>query len=281
LCETLHCRVAVWLNLTPDHLDRHGDLAGYAAAKERIFRHQGAGDRAVVGVDDAPSRSVAERLQAMGREVTTVSLTGAADVMVVDGRLQDDAVEITDLRPLDSLRGRHNWQNVAVAYAAVRALGLTPQQAVAGLASFEGLPHRMEQVAQAGAILWVNDSKATNPDSAEKSLTSFANIFWIAGGKPKPGGFRSLRPALANVRAGYLIGSAADEIAADLGDLVPMHKVHTLEAAVREASAAARREATAEAAVLLAPACASFDQFANFEARGDRFRALAQAEAAA
>jgi len=139
----------------------------------------------------------------------------------------------------------------------------------------------MEQVARAGAVLWVNDSKATNPDSAEKSLTSFANIFWIAGGKPKAGGFRSLRPALANVRAGYLIGSAAEEIAADLGDLVAMHQVHTLEAAVREASAAARRENTAEAVVLLAPACASFDQFANFEARGDRFRALAQAEAAA
>jgi UDP-N-acetylmuramoylalanine--D-glutamate ligase len=281
LCHTLHCRVAVWLNLTPDHLDRHGDLAGYAAAKERIFRHQGAGDRAVIGIDDAPSHSVAQRLQAAGRDVTTVSLTGVADVTVVDGRLQDDGTEITDLRPLGNLRGRHNWQNVAVAYATVRALGLTPRQAVAGLASFQSLPHRMEQVARAGAVLWVNDSKATNPDSAEKSLTSFANIFWIAGGKPKPGGFRSLRPALANVRAGYLIGSAAEEMAADLGDLVPMHQVHTLEAAVREASTAARRENTAEAAVLLAPACASFDQFANFEARGDRFRALAQAEAAA
>jgi UDP-N-acetylmuramoylalanine--D-glutamate ligase len=136
-------------------------------------------------------------------------------------------------------------------------------------------------VARAGSVLWVNDSKATNPDAAEKSLTSFSDIFWIAGGKPKPGGFRSLRPALGGVRAGYLIGTAAEEIAADLGDLVPMRKVGTLEAAMREASTAARSSGAAEATVLLAPACASFDQFANFEARGDRFRVLAQAEAAA
>ena len=281
LCESLRCRVAVWLNLTPDHLDRHGDLAGYVAAKERIFRQQGTGDRAVLGIDDEPSRAVASALAAAGGDVTTVSLTGPADVTVEEGRLREHSVEIRDLRPLDNLRGRHNWQNIAVAYAAVRALGLDAERACAGLASFEGLAHRMEQVARAGGILWVNDSKATNPDSAEKSLTSFANVFWIAGGKPKPGGFRSLRPALGTVRAGYLIGTAAEEIAADLGDVVPMHKVGTLEAAVREASAAARASGTGEAVVLLAPACASFDQFVNFEARGDRFRALALAEAAA
>ena len=281
LCESLRCRVAVWLNLTPDHLDRHGDLAGYVAAKERIFRQQGAGDHAVLGIDDEPSRAVASALVAAGRQITTVALTGPADVTVEAGRLREHGVEICDLRPLDNLRGRHNWQNIAVAYAAVRALGLDAERACAGLASFEGLAHRMEQVARAGGILWVNDSKATNPDSAEKSLTSFANVFWIAGGKPKPGGFRSLRPALGTVRAGYLIGTAAEEIAADLGDVVPMHKVGTLEAAVREASAAARAAGTGEAVVLLAPACASFDQFANFEARGDRFRALAQGEAAA
>ena len=150
---------------------------------------------------------------------------------------------------------------------------------MAGLPTFRGLPHRMEEVARAGSVIWVNDSKATNPDSAEKSLTSFANIFWIAGGKPKPGGFRSLRPALRAVHAGYLIGMAAGEIAGDLGDLVPMHQVGTLAAAVRAASAAARAEGAGEAAVLLAPACASFDQFADFEARGEAFRMLARAEA--
>jgi UDP-N-acetylmuramoylalanine--D-glutamate ligase len=180
---------------------------------------------------------------------------------------------------MQNLRGRHNWQNIAVAYAAVRALGLSPAQALAGLPTFRGLPHRMEEVARAGSVIWVNDSKATNPDSAEKSLTSFTNVFWIAGGKPKPGGFRSLRPALRAVRAGYLIGTAAGEIADDLGDLAPMHQVGTLAAAVRAASAAARAEREGEAAVLLAPACASFDQFADFEARGEAFRMLARAEA--
>ena len=283
LCERLRCRVAVWLNLTPDHLDRHGDLAGYIAAKERIFRHQGRGDVAVVGIDDAPSRDLARRLRALGREVVTVAMDEAApaEITVRDGWLdRARRARSLDLRALGNLRGRHNWQNVAVAYATVRALGLTPAQADGrACRAFEGLPHRMEEVARAGRVVWVNDSKATNPNSAEKSLVSFPSIFWIAGGKPKPGGFRSLRSALSNVRAGYLIGTAAAEIAADLGDLVPMHAVGTLDAAVHAASAAARAIDDGEAAVLLAPACASYDQFKNFEARGDAFRALARAEA--
>ena len=281
LCHALRCRVAVWLNLTSDHLDRHGDLAGYVAAKARIFRNQAEGDAVVIGIDDAPSREVAERLTARGRRPIRVSLTGRpeAEIAVDDGLLVEADEVVADLRPLENLRGRHNWQNIAVAYAAVRALGFAPKRALAGLTSFRGLPHRMEQVARAGRVLWINDSKATNPDSAEKSLVSFPNVFWIAGGKPKPGGFRSLRPALGNVRAGFLIGMAAGEIAGDLGDLAPMHEVQTLEAAVRAASAAARA-CPGDAAVLLAPACASYDQFANFEARGEAFRHLARAEAA-
>ncbi len=221
LCHALRCRVAVWLNLTSDHLDRHGDLAGYVAAKERIFRNQQDGDAIVIGVDDAPSREVAARLVAAGRRPVTVTVMGQPDaaIAVADGRLVEGGAEVADLRPLQNLRGRHNWQNIAVAYGTVRALGLAPDRALAGLASFRGLAHRMEEVARAGHVLWVNDSKATNPDSAEKSLASFANVFWIAGGKPKPGGFRSLRPALGQVRAAYLIGTAAGEIAADLGDL--------------------------------------------------------------
>ncbi len=282
LCHALRCRVAVWLNLTPDHLDRHGDLAGYVAAKERIFRGQETGDAIVIGVDDEPSRAVAARLSARGRRPVTVTLTSRpdADIVVRDGRLIEGTAEVADLRPLQNLRGRHNWQNIAIAYGTVRALGVGSDVAVAALASFRGLPHRMEEVARAGSVLWVNDSKATNPNSAEKSLTSYANIFWIAGGKPKPGGFRSLRQAVGHVRAGYLIGTAAEEIAADLGDLAPMRDVGSLAAAVRAASAAARAHAGGEAAVLLAPACASYDQFANFEVRGEAFRALAREEAA-
>jgi UDP-N-acetylmuramoylalanine--D-glutamate ligase len=285
LCERLPCQVAVWLNLTPDHLDRHGDLAGYVTAKERVFGGQGPDDVAVVGIDDAPSREVAYRLRGLGRRVVTVTLDEAApaEIEVVRGRLIDAAdglpVEALDLHALANLRGRHNWQNVAAAYAAVRALGLSPEQAASGLPTFEGLPHRMEEVARAGRVLWVNDSKATNPDAAQKSLVSFDNVFWIAGGKPKPGGFGGLRGALGNVRAGYLIGTAAPELEADLGDLVPVRRAGTLDAAVRAASADARALAEGEAVVLLAPACASYDQFANFEARGDAFRALARAEA--
>jgi UDP-N-acetylmuramoylalanine--D-glutamate ligase len=285
LCDRLPCRVAVWLNLTPDHLDRHGDLAGYVAVKERIFAGQGPDDVAVVGIDDAPSRELAYRLRGLGRRVVTVTLDEAApaEIEVAGGRLIDATdglpVEVLDLHALGNLRGRHNWQNVAAAYAAVRAIGLTPEQAAAGLPSFNGLPHRMEEVARAGRVLWVNDSKATNPDSAEKSLVSFDNVFWIVGGKPKPGGFKSLRASLGKVRAGYLIGMAAAELEADLGDLVPTRRAGTLEAAVRAASRDARGLAEGEAVVLLAPACASYDQFANFEARGDAFRKLARAEA--
>lgn len=287
LTERLRCRVAAWLNLTPDHLDRHGDLPSYIAAKERIFRNQGVDDAAVVGIDDEPSREVAYRLRAQGRKVVTVSLDPAVpgEVEVADGRLIDTLdglpVEAIDLGALSNLRGRHNAQNAAVAYAAVRALGLTPEQAVLGLPSFKGLPHRMEEVARAGNVVWVNDSKATNPEAAARSLGSYPSIYWIAGGKPKPGGFASLRPCLSAVRAGYLIGTAAGAMAAELGDLVPLREVGTLEAAVRAASADARRGGEAEAVVLLAPACASFDQFTDFEARGDAFRALALAEAQA
>lgn len=285
LCERLRCRVAVWLNLTPDHLDRHGDLAGYVAAKARIFQGQGPEDAAVIGIDDAPLREIAQRLRGEGRRVVTVTLDEAlpAEVEVVRGRLIDvmgkAPIEALDLHALANLRGRHNWQNAAAAYAAVRALGLAPERAVLGLPSFAGLPHRMEEVARSRGVIWVNDSKATNPDSAAKSLANFDNIFWIAGGKPKPGGFAGLRPYLGGVRRGFLIGQAAGEIAADLGDLVPMQEVGTLEAAVRAASAAARTLESGEAVVLLAPACASFDQFKDFESRGEAFRALAQAEA--
>lgn len=287
LCHELRCRVAVWLNLTPDHLDRHGDLAGYVAAKARIFKNQGPGDVAVVSIDDAPSQEIAYGLRAQGRRVVTVSLEPGVpgEIEVADGRLIDTtggaAIEVMDLRALTNLRGRHNWQNIAAAYAAVRSLGLTPERAIAGLASFKGLAHRMEEVARAGHVLWINDSKATNPDSATKSLATFANIFWIAGGKAKPGGFASLRPFMGAVREGYLIGAAAAEIAQDLGDLVPLRQCGTLEAAMREASAAARAWTDGEAAVLLAPACASYDQFPNFEVRGDTFRRLAAAEAVA
>jgi UDP-N-acetylmuramoylalanine--D-glutamate ligase len=286
LCETLRPAVAVWLNLTPDHLDRHGDLAGYAAAKARIFRNQRAGDRAVIGVDDDSSREVADRLEREGRSVTRVSVGAVprGGVGVRDGWLVDalDGAErpVLDLRTLERLRGRHNHQNAAVAYAAGRALGLSPEEAARGFPSFVGLPHRLEEVAKAGGVRFVNDSKATNPDAAARALESFDAIFWIAGGKPKPGGFASLRPQMRAVRRAFLIGEAADEIERDLGDLAPVERSGTLAVAIEAAARAARASGIGESVVLLAPACASYDQFANFEERGDRFRELARTLAA-
>ncbi|MFO1068720.1 MAG: UDP-N-acetylmuramoyl-L-alanine--D-glutamate ligase [Geminicoccaceae bacterium] len=283
LCARLHPRVACWLNLTPDHLDRHGDLDGYIAAKRRIFRNQGAGDTAVIGVDDAPSAAVLAGLARPRTVAVSVERRLAAGVYVEQGRLYDATgsapVAVADLTGLPTLRGAHNHQNVAVAYGAVRALGLAAEEAVAGLASFAGLAHRMEEVARAGRVVWINDSKATNPDSATKSLGCFDNLFWIAGGKPKPGGFRSLRPYLGAVREAYAIGQAADALAADLGDLVPVHRSGTLDAALSAASDAAEASGLEPAVVLLAPACASFDQFRSFEHRGDVFRSLARARA--
>jgi UDP-N-acetylmuramoylalanine--D-glutamate ligase len=281
LCEHLRPRVACWLNLTPDHLDRHGDIAGYHAAKARIFRRQRGGDIAVIGVDDEPSLDLYDRLRGPRRIPVSTERALPGGVSCRGGRLLDALdgaeFEVARLDGIEALRGAHNHQNAAVAYAAVRALGLGPAEAVRGLADFAGLPHRMEQVANRDGVVWVNDSKATNPESAARSLEAFADLFWIAGGKPKPGGFRSLRRHLGHVRHAYLIGAAADEIAADVGDLVPASHVGTLEAAVAEAGEAAVASGHRPAVVLLAPACASFDQFRSFEHRGDEFRRLATA----
>jgi UDP-N-acetylmuramoylalanine--D-glutamate ligase len=187
---------------------------------------------------------------------------------------------VLDLRTLERLRGRHNHQNAAVAYAAARALGLASEEAARGFPTFVGLPHRLEEVAKAGGVRFVNDSKATNPDAAARALESFDAIFWIAGGKPKPGGFASLRPQMRAVRRAFLIGEAADEIERDLGDLAPVERSGTLGVAIEAAARAARASGLRESVILLAPACASYDQFANFEERGDRFRELARTLAA-
>lgn len=294
LCEHLRCRVAVWLNLTPDHLDRHGSLEGYIAAKRRIFENQTADDVAVIGVDDAPSRAVAAELRAQVQRVVEVSVGREllGGVGVVQGRLLDGLDgpprPVASVEGLERLRGAHNHQNLAVAYATVRALGLDPDEALRGLPTFQGLAHRMEEVGRIGAVRFVNDSKATNPDSATKSLDAFERIYWIAGGKPKPGGFADLVPHLGQVRHAYLIGEAAPAMAAELGAYVPVTIADTLERALEQAHRAAEASGAGGAVVLLAPACASFDQFRDFEARGDAFRRLvkerqraAESEAAA
>ena len=276
LAPSLAPSVGLLINITPDHLDRHGAFAAYSAIKERLVAKAAI---ALVGVDDEPCRAIAARLRAEGaRRLVTISAGASplADVWVEDHRLltRESAEPSIDLRIAPALRGAHNGQNAAFAFAAARELGLSPKEIARGFASFPGLAHRMEQVGRQGRVLFVNDSKATNADAAEKALLSFRDIFWILGGKPKEGGIEPLRPLFPRVAKAYLIGAASEAFAATLGDAVPFERCGTLEAAT---SAAARDAALSEApepVVLLSPACASYDQFPNFEARGDRFRAL-------
>ena len=277
LTPSLDPSVGVLLNVTPDHLDRHGTLTQYAAIKERLI----AGSRlAVVGVDDGPSRAIAERRAGALVRVHVPhgdALTGDA-LTVRDGIVRDaDGAALADVNGIGSLRGAHNWQNAAVAVATARALGLSADEIQAGLASFPGLPHRMEAVRRRGPVLFVNDSKATNADSTEKALTAFRDIHWILGGKAKEGGIFPLVPYFERVAHAYLIGAASDAFAATLEGAVPYTRCETLEVAVPAAAASAAMSGAPEPVVLLSPACASYDQFRNFELRGDRFRALVRA----
>lgn len=273
--------VGVLLNITPDHLDRHGTLEQYAAIKERLIR---GADLAIVGIDDRPSREIAER---RGDRLVRVHVPAhppreialPADALIArDAAIYEaDGTRLADVSGIGSLRGTHNWQNAAVAVAVARALGISAEAIQAGLASFPGLPHRMEEVARRGRVLFVNDSKATNADSTEKALTAFRDIHWILGGKAKDGGIFPLVPYFERIAHAYLIGAASDAFAATLEGAVPYTRCETLEAAVPAAAAGAEACGAPEPVVLLSPACASYDQFRSFEQRGDRFRDLVRA----
>ncbi len=280
LAPSIDPTVGLLLNVTPDHLDRHGTMARYAALKEQLV----AGARtAVIAVDDDICQAVADRLEQDGVPVVRVSARrplargvfaeGATLHVADDGAIRPFAT----LAGIASLRGEHNAQNAAAAVAAVRLLGLPDEAIVAGLRSFRGLPHRMEQVGRRGRVLFVNDSKATNADAAAKALRSFDRIYWIAGGRPKEGGIDGLAGYFPKVARAYLIGEAMDAFAATLSPAVPVERSVTLAAAVAAAARDAARDPAAEPVVLLSPACASYDQFQNFERRGDAFRALALA----
>ncbi len=285
LAPSLVCDVAVLINISSDHLDRHGDMAGYVAVKRRIFSGQQGGQAAVVGVDDAYSRETYEWLKAQGHDnVVPIAVGNRVDdgVYVVDGLLHDEMKDDRATVSLDgiaSLRGRHNWQNVAAAYAACRSLGLSRDDIAAALPSFPGLRHRMESVGVVDGVEYVNDSKATNADAAARALATFDEVFWIAGGCPKDGGYDVLVPSLAHVRKAYLIGEAAEAMDGALSEKVATSVCGTLAAAVAAAAEDAARAADegASPVVLLSPACASFDQFADYEARGDAFRDLVSA----
>jgi UDP-N-acetylmuramoylalanine--D-glutamate ligase len=268
---------AALLNITPDHLDRHGTLHDYARIKAQVFAKLGPGATAVIGIDDEPSRVIADALSgpfavkriAVGRTVET-------GVWAKDGVLHEmeGGAELAhiDLAGIGSLRGAHNWQNAAVAYALARSQGLSAAAIAQGLKSFAGLAHRMEQVARRGKVLFVNDSKATNADAAGKALASFTDIYWIIGGRPKEGGLAGLEPFFPKIARAYLIGEAADAFARQLGSSVAHLHCGTLDRAVAAAASDASGSGAREPVVLLSPACASYDQFANFEKRGEAFR---------
>jgi len=274
LAPSLNPSAGILLNLTPDHLDRHGSMQHYADVKERLVA---ASDTAIVGVDDTFCTRIADRVERTGTKVVRISKRNVlADGIFADGaRLLlaqgGTTREIADLSAIQTLRGSHNAQNAAAAVAACLAVGVSEDEIRAGLASFPGLKHRMQPVGRRGATLFVNDSKATNADAAAPALSSFERIYWIAGGLPKEGGIASLGGFFPKIAKAYLIGEAAPAFAATLGEAVPFEIAGTLERAVADAAADAEKDGSAGIAVLLSPACASFDQYKNFEVRGDAF----------
>jgi UDP-N-acetylmuramoylalanine--D-glutamate ligase len=283
LTPSLDPTVGILLNLSEDHIDRHGTMAHYAEVKERLVAGVQPQGTAIVGVDDGFSRDIADRLERAGKRVVRVSVRHP----LPDGiSVEHETVlrtaggarsEIARIGGIGSLRGLHNAQNAACAAACALALGLAPDTLQQGLRSFPGLAHRMEQVGRRGNVLFVNDSKGTNADAAAHALSSFSDIFWIAGGKAKQGGITSLTGYFPRMRKAYLIGEAAKEFSATLGGEVPHEISETLDVAVANAARDAEAAGLKEAVVLLSPACASFDQYRNFEIRGAKFRELVQA----
>jgi UDP-N-acetylmuramoylalanine--D-glutamate ligase len=278
LTHSLIFDVALLLNITPDHLDRHGGMDGYIAAKERIFAGQGARQAAVIGVDDDICKRIADRLATHGHRVVPISAEHVAPggVYVAGTNLIDDIerqqAAVLNLGTLPHLPGRHNWQNAAAAFAAARCFGVTAHVAARAIASFPGLAHRQELVATIVGVRYVNDSKATNADATEKALICYQDILWIAGGVAKEGGIAGLEPYFPRIRHAFLIGEAAPAFAETLSGKAPVTRSGDLATAVRQAHATAKPGNT----VLLSPACASFDQFRDFEARGDAFRRLVE-----
>jgi UDP-N-acetylmuramoylalanine--D-glutamate ligase len=279
LAPTIDPSVAVILNVTEDHLDRHGTMEAYAAVKERLAARAGT---AVIGVDDAFTRAMAARAEAAGRRLVRISVENrladglfaeGTDIIRTSGGRQET---VLSLAGNGALRGSHNAQNAAAAFAAASALGLSDAEIAQGMATFPGLAHRMEQVGRQGRTLFVNDSKATNADAAEKALASFPSVRWIAGGRAKTGGIESLAEFFPRMRKAYLIGEAAAEFARTLEGHVPVVMAGTIDKAVSLAAADAAKSSEAEPVVLLSPACASFDQFRNFEERGEAFRRAVQ-----
>ncbi|WP_050425606.1 UDP-N-acetylmuramoyl-L-alanine--D-glutamate ligase [Bradyrhizobium tropiciagri] len=283
LAPSLDPSVGILINISEDHIDRHGTLEHYAAVKERLVAGVQQDGTAITGVDDIWCRNIADRLDRAGKRVVRISVRNPLpDGLYVEHETIVRASgaarsEIARLGGIGSLRGLHNAQNAACASACALAIGVSTDVLQNGLRSFPGLAHRMEQVGRRGNVLFVNDSKGTNADAAAHALSSFADIYWIAGGKPKAGGITSLTEYFPRIRKAYLIGEAAAEFSGTLGDRVAHEMSGTLDVAISSAARDAEASGLSEAVVLLSPACASFDQYRNFEIRGTAFRDIVQA----
>jgi UDP-N-acetylmuramoylalanine--D-glutamate ligase len=273
--------VAVLTNISPDHIERHGSLEGYAAVKARLLEQADPRGHIVVGVDDVHSAAIYTRLSAgSGADAVPVSVGKVLGrgIFAVESTLYDAwtarAARVMDLSSVHHLPGTHNWQNAALAYGATKPFVRDARSIVGAIASFPGLAHRIEDVGRIGKVRFVNDSKATNADAAARALACYSDIYWIAGGKPKTGGIAALAPFFGRIRKAYLIGEAATEFSHSLAGAVPFDITRTLDRAVAHALADASSGSAAAPVVLLSPACASFDQFRDFEQRGDAFRSL-------
>jgi UDP-N-acetylmuramoylalanine--D-glutamate ligase len=285
LSPSLDPTIGIMLNVTPDHLDRHGTLENYAAVKAKLVN---GADLALIGVDDAFGQAMSawqdgrnrrhpERRNlpvSVERRLDFGVFVEAQRIVMIDERGERT---LGNLFGVGRLRGKHNAQNAAFAAAAAERMGLSAAVIQAGLESFPGLQHRMEQVGESGRVLFVNDSKATNADAAEKALLSFDSIYWIVGGKPKEGGLATLKPLFGKVKKAYLIGEASEPFAGELEGRVAFERCGRMEVALARAAEDASASPAEEPVVLLSPACASFDQYPNFEVRGDHFRELAAA----
>ena len=274
--------VAVFLNISPDHLDRHGDMDGYIDAKRRIFRDKmdtAEPQIAIIGIDDENGKSLYKELsQRPGWRAIAISMSDMLDdgFYANNGWLFEantgDAKAICDLSHANGLPGTHNWQNAAAAAAVGQVLKISNDNIASAITSYPGLPHRMENLGSTHGVTFINDSKATNGEAAARALACYDDIFWIAGGRAKDDGLAVIKPFLPNIRHAFLIGEAGPVFETELAGAVPITQCGDLETATTEAYRAASDSQAKKSTVLLSPACASFDQWKNFEIRGDAFK---------
>lgn len=293
LTYSLKPDVAVFLNISPDHLERHGDFQSYIKSKQRIFACQDPDDLAVIGVDDEYSQETCTQVSAglisgQPQRICPISVGKVLGhgMYVIDNVLYDGTIrpttEVVNLTSAKGLPGQHNWQNAAAAYAASRHLFRNQMDIANAILSFPGLAHRLEPVGEVENLTFINDSKATNADACARGLAAFDNIFWIAGGRLKDPDLKALEPYFGRVKKAFLFGEAADQLAELLKGKVDFEKVGTIAKAVKlageQALTASRQKSELHGlslnphVVLFSPACASFDQYPNFEVRGDDYR---------